>query len=174
MKTKGVLIWVCVCVIVTVILVPFITHRDGGYVLLEGPGATVRLRGGLFNRVTVGPGSKPREVPAGRYTPAWLTLAAHRGSNTWRLQSTGPWGELANIKIKKGETEVVKLGPPLKIKPETRVSGRNVSVGLAIFGQAGEKYRNVITMNGSAMPSPKVKIIDQDGKVLASGRLEYG
>ena len=172
MKTKGILIGVFVCIVVTAVLAPYVIHREGGHISLDGPDATIRLRGGLFNRVTVG--SKPREAPAGRYTPSWLTLAAGKGNNTWRLQSTGPWGELAKIKVEKGETTVVKLGPPLKIKPETRVSGRNISVGWAIFGRAGEEYKNVITMNGSLMPSPKVKIIDQDGNVLASGRFEYG
>lgn len=174
MKTRSILISVCVCVVVLLLLVTLLGRGEKGSISVEGNGATLRLSGGLFNSVTLRPGSEPREVSAREYVPKWLTLAVASGNDTWRLQCTGQWGKLAEINVEKNQTTVVKLGPPLLIKPETTVNSSAVSVGLGIFGQAGEKYRNVITVNGAAMSEPKVQIIDQDGNVLASGRFEYG
>ncbi len=175
MKAKVILICACLCIVVIAVVASLMGRGDGeGSISIDCPGGTLRLSGGFLNNITLGPGPETRRVAAKDYVPKWLTVAVQNGRDTWRLQSSGPWGDIARVKVKKNETTVVKAGPPLQIMAGARVNGRDVSVGLAIFGQAGEKYSNVITMNGSAMPSPRAKLIDQDGNVLASGRFEYG
>ena len=173
-KTIAILVFVCVVVITVLALAPLTGRGAEGYLVLENAGATVRLSGGLFSNVTLGGGTEPRKVPAREYVPKWLTVTAENGSGIWRLQSVGPWGELSKVTVEKDKTTVVKLGPPLEIRPQTNVNDSYVSAGLTIFGRAGERYRTVMTVNGSPMPEPKVKIIDQDGNVLASGRFKYG
>ena len=49
-----------------------------------------------------------------------------------------------------------------------------IIVGLCLFGRAGEKYENLILRNNQRIPEPQVKIIDEAGMVLASGRFQFG
>jgi len=65
-------------------------------------------------------------------------------------------------------------GPPFQIKPEARYTGSRVLIDFNIIGKAGEHYRNVVMRNNKRVSAPKVKIIDEAGSVLASGKFEYG
>jgi hypothetical protein len=67
-----------------------------------------------------------------------------------------------------------KPGPPLLVKADVQTMGRVVSIGLVVEGQAGEVYQPGIIRNGSRVPAPGFKIIDESGKVVGSGRFEYG
>lgn len=73
--------------------------------------------------------------------------------------------------IKDGDS---KPGPPLLIKTDVQIKGREVSIGLIIEGQAGEKYAGGAKMNGRWQPPPDFKILDSGGKTLASGSFKYG
>jgi hypothetical protein len=97
-----------------------------------------------------------------------------QGSDTWQLESRGPWGELSTIRVKSNETTVLKLGPPFQIKPKVLFTGTKVEIDFAIIGQAGEHYRNLITQNNKRAPAPGVKIMAEDGSVLATGKFAYG
>ena len=67
-----------------------------------------------------------------------------------------------------------KTGPPLLIKTDVKINGSNVSIGLIVEGQAGEKYVGGIQKNGQWQQPPAFNIVNQAGKVLASGRFKYG
>ena len=67
-----------------------------------------------------------------------------------------------------------KSGPPLLIKTDVQISGRDASIGLIVEGQAGEKYAGGVQKNGQWQRAPAFKIVDEAGKVLASGRFQYG
>ena len=67
-----------------------------------------------------------------------------------------------------------KSGPPLLIKTDVQISSRNVSIGLIVEGQAGEKYAGGVQKNGQWQPAPAFNIVDEAGKVLTSGRFKYG
>jgi hypothetical protein len=67
-----------------------------------------------------------------------------------------------------------KPGPPLLIKTDVQISGRDVSIGLIVEGQAGEKYVPGAQMNGQWQPEPGLKIIDEAGKILATDKFKYG
>lgn len=172
MKKRGILI--SVGIIAVALGAVLFLWQSKGYIALETPGAELYLRTGLFTRATVRTGSGPREVPARVYAPSRLRLTRTKDGDTWQLESRGPWGELARIKVESGRTTTVKFGPPLLIRPEVRLGGGQVSVDLSIIGQAGETYRNVITKNNRMVSEPEVKIIDPSGTVLASGRFKYG
>jgi hypothetical protein len=95
-------------------------------------------------------------------------------ADTWRLESRGPWGDLSTIRVKNNETKVLKLGPPFQIQTKVHRRVKVVSIDFAIIGRAGERYRNSIMLNNKRAPAPKVKIINENGGVLASGKFEYG
>ena len=67
-----------------------------------------------------------------------------------------------------------KTGPPLLVKTDVQISGRDVSVGLIVEGQAGEKYAGGVQKNGQWQPAPAFNIVSEAGKVLTSGRFKYG
>lgn len=76
--------------------------------------------------------------------------------------------------LAKFKNSSAKPGPPLSIKTDVQTKGRDVSIGLKVEGKAGEKYIGGATKNGKWEPSPKLKIVDEAGKVLTSGQFEYG
>ncbi len=92
----------------------------------------------------------------------------------WQISSRGPWGDLSRVKVKNEETTVVKLGPPLLIKPKISQRSSLVSIDFSMTGQAGEHYSASVTKNGRRLAAPGLKIVDEAGKVLASGKFEYG
>jgi len=113
-------------------------------------------------------------VKARVHRPVQLSLSMKQDSNMWQIDSCGPWGDLSTIKVTNNNTTVLKLGPPFLIKPKVRKSGSNVSIDFAVIGQASEQYRNSIMQNNRRLPAPKVRIVDEAGNVLASGKFAYG
>ena len=65
-------------------------------------------------------------------------------------------------------------GVPLSVKADVQGSGRSISIGLIIEGQAGEVYEPGAAKNGRKRPAPRFKVFDETGKVLGSGSFEYG
>jgi hypothetical protein len=149
-------------------LYSFINSLDHGYIELDtGDAAVLKLRSGLFGRVDVSSGVEPVEVKTRILRPLSLTIA--NNNNSRRLISYGPWGDLSRIKVANDWKTVIELGPPFIIKPNVRKSADRVLIGFSIFGRAGEKYE-IPRIN----PAPKVTIMDENGKILASGSFSYG
>ena len=68
-----------------------------------------------------------------------------------------------------------KPGPPLLVKTNTRkVSMSEISIGITVEGQAGEKYIGGATKNGIREPAPEFRILDKNNILLATGKFEYG
>ena len=67
-----------------------------------------------------------------------------------------------------------KPGPPLVVKTNVQTEGLEVSIGLVVEGQAGEKYVGGVKKNDRWQPPPRFKIVDKAGKVLTTGAFKYG
>ncbi|NIP23529.1 MAG: hypothetical protein GWN67_05285 [Phycisphaerae bacterium] len=114
-------------------------------------------------------------LPAGRYTALSMELNRTNSLGTrWTLTSSKHTGKLSNFEIRPGEKALIKIGPPFLIKTTADWSNEKVSIGLNLEGQAGEQYSGVVMKNGRRQPAPRLKIVDETGKVLASGKFEYG
>lgn len=72
----------------------------------------------------------------------------------------------------KGSDE--KPGPPLQIKTDVQIKGRDVSIGLVVEGRASEKYAGGARKNGRWQPPPNFKIVGSSGNILATGAFKYG
>ena len=96
------------------------------------------------------------------------------------LSMTDTNGDKWTLKLLKGQPwsrfkdKADKLGPPLLVKTDMRVKNFDVSIGLTVEGQAGEKYAGGAEKNGKRLPPPKLKIIDEAGEIIDSGQFEYG
>lgn len=148
--------------------------REKGAVVLATPGADLQLKSGFGSTMVLRSGPQPVAVPARVYRPTSLTLTGEQNGATWQLRSWGPWGQLARIKVPRGRTTAVEVGPPLQIKPQVEMYPGQVRVGLSLVGRAGEKYENLILRNNQRIPGPPVMIIDQAGTVLSSGQFQFG
>ena len=167
-------IWISVAIIAAACLTFYFFVRQKGHIKIDTPGVQMQLRCGYFSKRTITSTDGPVTVSARVYRPEGLSIAMKENGNTWRVDSRGPWGNLSQIKVQNDETTVLELGPPLLIKPKVRQRGSLVSVDFSIVGQAGEQYGNSIMKNRRRIPAPRLKIVDEAGEVLASGKFAYG
>jgi hypothetical protein len=172
MKRRDILI--SIAIIAAALLACYFVFRQTGHVEVETPGVELRLQRAFFGQVTVTSLQDPLELPARIYRPQGLTITKRVNGDTWKLTSGGPWGDLAKIKIAPGRTTSLTVGPPFRIVPKADIRAGRGYVELRILGCSGEKYSNVILKNGSRIPPPKLKVLDPDGNVLASGQFAYG
>lgn len=161
-------------VIGTALAAMYLRARREGYLVLHTPGVKLQLKGGFGHHETLWPGAEPVAIPARAYRPTSLELTWQQDGDTWQMWSRGPWGELSRIRVDRGRTTALELGPPLLIKPQVEIFSGQVIVGLRIFGRAGEQYTNLICRNDRRIEAPQMRIIDEAGTVLASGPFKYG
>jgi len=172
-------IWISVAIISAAVLLFYsYSHSQGkGRIKIDAgeAEATLRLRGGWSNSALIKSKAGLVMMGAGIYRPQRLSISTKQNGNTWLLYSSGPWGDLSTIRVRKDNTTVLELGQSFLIKPSVSTSSSLFSsIGLSIIGRAGEHYSAAIAKNGKRLPTPKLKIVDEAGNVLASGRFEYG
>ena len=175
MKQKKVLIGLIIVVAVVVVL-RALQSNQSGYIKIDTPNIKTRmsLRGGWWSEQQVSSGVESVELPARTYRPRRISLAIQKGGNEWIIDGFGPWGELAKINVKKDQTTVLKPGPPFLVKTNVRRKGQNLSIGLLVIGQAGEHYSAQVRTRRGSLPAPRLKIVDEGAKVLASDKFKFG
>ena len=154
--------------------------RKRGAIKLTAKGLVLEMDFGQKQKLIVT--SRAKRLRVGTYTPVSYTLMKRaKSGKIYKLESrkvTGatPW----SFKVEEGETTELDIGPPLKIVPIEYVSGvsrtgqRTIPVGYRILGKQGEQYQHGIRMGARRLPAPAYQIEDGNGKVLASGKFEYG
>jgi len=95
------------------------------------------------------------------------------------LSMTDANGDKWVLDLAKGQTasglkDGAKPGSPLLVTTDVQISGRDVSIGLIVEGQAGEKYAGGVQKNKQWQPPPGFKIVNDAGKTLTTGRFKYG
>ena len=170
-------IWtISIAIIAVAVLLLLRPSKKKGWIQIDAGGAvaTLQLSKNWLSKTMISSEDRPCKVSARLHRPQWLKISMQQGSDTCQIETRGPWGELSTIKVKNNETTFLKLGPPFQIKPKVLYTGSQVSIDFNIIGKAGEYYRNVMIQNNKPSSYPKVKIIDEAGRVLASGKFEYG
>lgn len=177
MKKQGMWILVAIVVVAAIVIFPYPLQGKGA-IQIETPGVQLRIRSGWLRTTTIGSDSGPVQVKAGIYHPVQATLRGSKegGAGPWSMASAtrGPWGKLATIRVDKGRTTTLQLGPPITLHADIQRSGRVVLTGLSLIGRAGEHWSpRVMTAQGQA-PPPTVRVVDETGQVLASGKFAFG
>lgn len=139
------------------------------------PGANLEMILASENGVCTVTGSASKfTVPSGKYTLAALVLSAtDKDGAKWTLMGQ-PTSDMSTVKVTKGEATALKAGAPLLVKADATRAGQDVTIGCTILGQGGEKYAAGAFKDGTQLESPKFKIVDEAGKVLATDQFHYG
>lgn len=90
------------------------------------------------------------------------------------MLSQGPWGDLAKITVKNNQKTSLRLGPPFMIKPKVQKRNSVVEIQFDIVGQAGEQYEKFVRKNNRAVTRASLKILDEVGNLLESGKFRFG
>jgi len=156
----------------------FLRSKPHGYVELHTQGfkSYMNLHGGLWDNVFVRSSHSPLRVRTGVYTPSNAVVTAKGdGGQWWTIRcSSGPRGNLERIKVEEDKPTIIKLGPPFKVETDTERKGPDVSIGISIVDHFGIRWSPRITTSKGTRPPPKFIIVNESGKVLASGKFEYG
>ena len=170
-------IWISVAIIAAAFLLLYSYSQGKGRITIDADGAeaTLRVNRGWFSdRALIKSKDGPVMMRARIYRPQRLSISTKQNGDTWLLYSRGPWGKLSKIRVKNNSTTVLQLGQPLLIKPSISKRGSQISIGLSIIDRAGVSYYAAITKNEKRLAPPKLKIVDEAGNVLTSGKFEYG
>ena len=145
-----------------------------GFIKIDTSNTTVTLKGLWGSIVRVGPDTEPVKASAGLYRPRRAEIVKQSNGDKWQISSRGPWQKLGKIKVTKDQTTTIKLGEPLLVKADVKPRSSLVTIGFSIVGQAGEVYSPQVKKNNRDVAAPKLKIVDKEGNILASGKFEYG
>lgn len=177
MKYAGIALLIGLLILVAVFAAILISRSGrSGYIEIDTPNVktSMNLRGGWWSERQIVSGGKPIKVAARTYRPRYISLSAQKGEDEWAISGSGPWGKLVEINVEKGQTAVLKPGPPILVKTDVRSRRPISSIGLSFIGQAGEHYSPRVRTGRGTLPAPSVKIVDESGKVLASGKFRFG
>ena len=174
MKKKD--IWISLAIIAASGLSLLLYMQRKGFVGINSGGAhaELHLRNSWLTSAIITSVKEPAAISARIYRPHFLSLSMKQDGQTWGLTCFGPWGDLSKIKVRNNEATALRLGSPFLIKPMVRKNGSLLHVDFAIIGQAGEQYRNFITKDNKPVVGAKIKIIDEAGNNLESGKFKYG
>ena len=155
------------------------TKAKCGVIALEAQDATAILinsDGGL--RVA----GKNTTVPEGSYQLCSNRVEAKDGEGQlWQALGTG-LAKQPPVVVTAKKTTPLAVGAPFTAEVTVSPNGGNVyAMSLSIKGQGGEVYAansfqkvGKTDTNIQFSPKPKVKIVDKDGKEVATGDFEYG
>jgi len=69
----------------------------------------------------------------------------------------------------------VQAKPVITVKTDVfQVGNRQMSIGLVLAGRSGERYQPAVVKGGSRLAAPKLRIVDEAGKVLLDDSFKYG
>ena len=174
MKKKD--FWISLAIIGASGLVLLCYSQRKGFVGIDAGGAdaVLHLRSVWPASIIITSGDEPAAIGARIYRPQFLRLSMRQDGQIWQVQCRGPWSELSKIKVQHNEATALRLGPPFRIRPVIEKNGSIISINYVIIGQAGEQYQKFVTKDDQAVREAKLKIVDETGQVLTSGRFKYG
>ena len=160
---------------VVALYVGFAVTAKYGEIVIEGTGVTMKLES-LFRAAKVSGGGAATRVRTGRYRPMSIVLASDDPSSggVWTITSRGPWGDLESVEVKEDATTRLHVGPPLVLSAAPSGSGRTIPFSFAVKGCSGETYQPTARNGPRTAALPPFQIVAEDGRVLTSGKFEYG
>jgi len=120
---------------------------------------------------------EPIPVPADRYRLIeYRQYAGDAATGKGVLQCrAGPSGAGAKtIEVLPGKLTELKIGTPMTASLQVRQSGSVVGFSLVLVDAAGMTVGSLTIPQRGLPPAPQIKILDQAGKLVHSGKMRYG
>jgi hypothetical protein len=101
-------------------------------------------------------------------------------NNRWSIRQTDADGTEWTLTQASGlpaakDANGVEAKPVIVVKTDVfQVGSRDVSIGLVLAGRDGERYQPAVMKGGSRLGAPKLRIVDEAGKVLLDDSFKYG
>lgn len=119
------------------------------------------------------------KLPEGNYCCYMIRISTtDTKKNKYMLTCRRDTGKLTDFDIVEDTTTSFKIGPPLaaqaKVNLRREMFRRTAVISASVVGQGGEEYLAGVQKNGDMQPAPGIRILDSAGKVVESGKLEYG
>lgn len=174
MKRKS--IYILLIAVFAGLFVYYLYPRPKGFIKIETSGVEMLISKGFFQNVKVTSSDTPAKVTVGTYRPKNIFIRAEKDKDKWWTvySHSGPWGQLSKITVEKDKTTTLTLGFPFTIKTDVQKTSGYVSIGLTLVGRSGENWNTQVLSYKGAVMSPKLTIMDEAGKILASGNFQYG
>lgn len=132
---------------------------DNWVVTLSSKGRPQQLKGG----------KDPIEVAAGTYTVRYQVIGGEVGKSATIAGSVK-----GQVTIEAGKTTELKVGSPLEGQIGASVKGGQVTFNLVAKDAGGNPVAvTAAPVDGKAV-TPKVEVVDKDGKVVYTASLAYG
>jgi hypothetical protein len=110
-----------------------------------------------------------RALPAGTYRVRTTRVEREKGGVHWFLSSTSPPRE--RVTVKAGRTVRVAVDDTVHFEPRIRRQDDRIQLGFAIKAADG---RGLSVYKNDRRVPVTYKVLAKDGKVLASGTMNYG
>jgi hypothetical protein len=117
---------------------------------------------------------EPVEIPADRYTVTQF-CQFDKGKRMNRLASgdlDARRGTAKALNVPAGETTELAIGTPLTASIKTKTRRRVVSMDFKLTDASGAE--TTVYLGKGGRPTPKLEVLDSDGKRVHSGNFEYG
>ena len=102
-----------------------------------------------------------------------LEIRGDRGQK-WRVGGEGKWSPRM-VEVRPDGGTSLPFGGPLTATVQGRRTGNVVEFSLDIRGKRGATYSaDSLTLNGSRLPAPGFEVRDGQGRVVHSGKFEFG
>lgn len=137
------------------------TNLEAGSIVLAGPKGDVAL-------VWTGP-NQERGLPPGRYRLRTTRVERLKGKEHWFLSSTGPPGKAFDVEA--GKTTRIEVPATVHFKPVVRRHGAKLQLGFSIVAGDG---RGLSVYRDDRRVPVRYKVLDEDGRELVAGRMNYG
>lgn len=150
------------------------------------------LEKGEWEAVSPDPLADKIRMPVGKYR-MYVCVVSAKDENDATVSAMGMNRKAAGfVEIKEGETAGLTCGAPIDLRVQAKKQSNSggilgsligtaptsqININVEVAGAGGEVYSTFmkIAKEGYTQPSPpKFKVLDAEGKEIASGQLEYG
>jgi hypothetical protein len=124
--------------------------------------------------------SKEKRIPAGDYNAKEVNVMVRSKSGVYTFQPYVRTGQIAyTLSVTKDEATELGWAPPFTFKPIRYQSSvkdgiKTIPIGFSMTDKNGASFMHEIKIGSKTVPAPSFQIEDETGKVLASGKFEYG
>ncbi|MGB2822855.1 MAG: hypothetical protein WBF17_17870 [Phycisphaerae bacterium] len=124
--------------------------------------------------LTVSGGREPVELPADSYRVQRYRLSAAEEQPGLRGPTIYGYQSEKAVDLPAGRTTRLGIGSPIRATIAATKNGGNVQFSLSQTDAAGSRIGTVMVAGGKRPPNPEVEVVNGEGSIVYTAKLEYG